>query len=75
MCQDGYTAVEVSPLTKNPFICTDSPYMQQNAFNLPVDTNLIPNCAYYTLKNNLIDCYECKFGYLVLEKNQKKTCI
>ena len=73
-CLTGYTAVEVSSLSRNPYICTLSEYIRENP-NLPETSNYIPNCKNYSIENNLLECMECDLNHLLYTEGSNKICV
>ncbi len=74
-CESGFSAVEVSSLSKNSFICTSSSYLRSHGETLSTDSNFIARCQFYTIESNLLQCAKCSAGFLLLEENNKKKCV
>lgn len=70
-CTSGYTAIELTSSSNNPFVCVNSNYLQQQTVSFPNNTNFIKYCENYGINQESIRCEKCLDNYVLSEDNLK----
>ena len=70
-CTSGFTAIELTSSSNNPFVCVNSNYLQQQTISFPNDTNYIKFCENYGVFEESIRCDRCLDSYVLSEDKLK----